>query len=734
MKSKLKMVLSIGLFSLLVSLTALILISCGSESKHGWATSAAREDGGVVGLQALPHSRSATPGTAITPGAPGAPGAPGVASAISPGEELWVIVKPAVRVDDRSDGAPGSGVLVTEQPRDPQRPDGEKETVPVPLKHTDVKARIEAYIATVDVTQQFHNPYAGKIEAVYVFPLPDNAAVTEFVMSIGERRIRGIIREREEAEKIYLAARSQGFNAALMTQERPNIFTQKVANIEPGKQIDIHIRYFHTLAYADGWYEFHFPMVVGPRYNPAATAAQGDGIGAVGPNSGGLSGQRTEVPYLKPGTRSGHDISMFVDLIAGVRVEELVSPSHQIINSAGGPRLQVAIAKSDTIPNKDFVLRYRVAGETIKSNLLVHRDNRGGYFTLMLYPPKDLNHLPRRPMEMIFVVDCSGSMSGQPLDAAKNAIRHALKSMNPSDTFQVMSFAGEARMLGPRPMEVTDANLRGALSFVDDMQARGGTEMLSGIKAAFDYPQTPGRQRVVALLSDGYIGNETEILAEAHRRLGDSRIFSFGVGSSVNRHLMESLARIGRGAVAYVGPNDSGSEIMDHFFTRISRPALTDLEIDFGSMKVRDAFPRKTPDLFVGRPVLLVGRFEGEAPSQIRITGNAGGQRVAMNVNVEPVKLDPGATVNGRAIGGLPAVWARMQIQSLSDQMVHTRDPQGELPGVIKQLALDYSLMSAYTAFVAVDGSRRTEGDSGTTVPVPVPVPAGVKYETTVEE
>ena len=721
---KMKSLLSLGLFALLASLSTLLFLGCeGVNQKHaysGIAPSAVRTTG--MALHPTPML-SDGPGTS-----------PAVLSAIKPGEELWIIAKPIARVVNNTDEVPGSGALVIEQPRDPAQPDGEKITVPIPLKHTDVKARIQAYIATVDVTQQFQNPYDSKIEAVYVFPLPDNAAVNEFVMTIGERKIRGVIREREEAEKIYLAARNQGHNAALMTQERPNIFTQKVANIEPGKQIDIHIRYFHTLAYADGWYEYHFPMVVGPRYNPAATAATGSGIGAVERNKAGFSGQKTEVSYLRPNERSGHDISLSVDLDAGVTVEELLCNSHQITKTTGNGRTQIAIDSKDTIPNKDFVLRYRVAGETIKSNLLVHRDERGGFFTLMLYPPKDLNHLPRRPMEMVFVLDCSGSMSGYPIEQSKQAIRHALKAMNAQDTFQVINFSNDASQLGAKPLAVNEANVAKALRYVDSLKGEGGTEMMSGIKAAFDFPQSEGRQRVVAFLTDGYIGNETQILGEMHNRMRNSRVFSFGIGSSVNRYLMESMARVGRGAVAYVGPNDSGAEVMDHFFQRISKPALSDLEIDYGSMKVRDVFPRRLPDLFVGRPMLLVGRFEGEPPSQIRVTGKAGGERVAMNVTVQAAKHDPTAIVNGQAIGGIPAVWARTQIEALSDQMMHTSDPQGELSTTIKKLALDYSLMSAYTAFVAVDSSRKTEGDTGTTVNVPVPVPQGVKYETTVTE
>ncbi|MGB2864747.1 MAG: VIT domain-containing protein, partial [Sedimentisphaerales bacterium] len=350
-------------------------------------------------------------------------------------DEVWVIAKAETQAVPTGEDTPGCGAMLAKLPK-------EEKEIPLPLKHTDVKGQISGYIATVDVTQQFHNPYDEKIEAVYVFPLPQNAAINEFIMTIGERRIRGIIRERKEAEEIYRQARSQGHVASLLTQERPNIFTQKVANIEPCKEIDINIKYFNTLAYVDGWYEFVFPMVVGPRFNPPGFT---DGVGAVAHGKAGISGQKTEVQYLKPGQRSGHDISLAVNIDAGVAIEQLVCASHVINNSSPArDKRTVKLSSLDSIPNKDFVLRYKVAGKTVKSALVTHRDERGGFFTLMLYPPDSLSYLKRAPMEMIFVLDCSGSMSGKPIAKAKQAITRALKKLQPGDTFQIIRFSNNA--------------------------------------------------------------------------------------------------------------------------------------------------------------------------------------------------------------------------------------------------------------------------------------------------
>ena len=565
---------------------------------------------------------------------------------LMPGEELWVIAKgfdPAAPTNEET--PPGCGALMA------KLPDVEKE-VPVPLKHTAVVGNIDGYIATVDVTQQFQNPYDSRIEAVYVFPLPDNAAVSEFMMTVGERKIRGIIREREEAEKIYNDARAQGHVASLLTQERPNIFTQKVANIEPGKQIDINIRYFNTLPYDDGAYEFVFPMVVGPRYNPPATT---DGIGAVGRGNHGVSGQSTEIQYLTPGERSGHDVSLSLNISAGVNIESVRSINHDVaVKDVTETERSVTLSASDSIPNKDFVLRYQVAGDKIKTAMMTHKDDHGQYFTMMLYPPAELNKVQRSPMEMVFVLDCSGSMSGRPIEQARAAISHALQSLTPRDTFQIINFSSTASQLGAAPVIATPQNIQKGLTYLNSLNGEGGTEMIQGLKAALNFPHDEGRFRLVSFMTDGYIGNDHDILNALSDKLGDSRIFSFGVGQSPNRFLLDRMALIGRGAVAYLSLNDDPVEIMNRFNERISHPAMTDLSIDWGNMHVTDVYPQILPDLIVGRPVVVTGRFTGE-PSSVKVGGRQGMQPASFTVAVNAAD----ATKEHK---GIASVWARLKI------------------------------------------------------------------------
>ena len=646
----------------------------------------------------------------------GRPDASTLLSQVQPGEELWVIQTASTKTA-AEDTEPGSGTMLALVAATRDAPPTE---VPLPLRHTDVRAVVTGYISAVDVTQQFENPYDEKIEAVYLFPLPEKAAVNEFVMTIGERKIRGILREKEEAQRIYEDARAQGYRASLLVQHRPNIFEQKVANIEPGKRIDVNIRYFHTLAYEDGWYSFVFPTVVGPRYNPQGSKSP---VAALPRENFSNEAAGTAVRYLRPTERSAHDIGISIDVDAGVAIEELTA-SHEIVTRRDGESVaHVALAGGSTMPNRDFILKFRVAGETIKTNLLTYTDERTeqGYFTLLVYPPARQTALRRQPVEMVFVVDTSGSMSGQPIAQARAAIDAALDRLERGDTFQIMNFSYDVKQFASRPVAATDENIRRARDYVRQLGGQGGTEMLSGIRAALGFPRDAERTRFVTFLTDGYIGNEVEILGEVQRTIGDARIFSFGVGNSVNRYLLDGLATEGRGTVAYLGLNDSAEEVMAYYFERISRPALTDVAIDWNGLTTTDVYPARLPDLFAGRPIVVTGKFRGRV-GDVGIRGRLGAERVAFGVGAAHDSQQP----------ALRSLWARLRIEDLARRQTRSGDPGGALADSIRATALEHSLMSAYTSFVAVDASERTAGDRGTTVNQAVPVPAGVRYDTTV--
>lgn len=619
---------------------------------------------------------------------------------------LWLLVFVCALSVHRTPSAAAADKDPATEGRLVTRRDGK--VIDVPLEHTEVAIRVDGHLAEATVTQRFRNPYAAKIEAVYLFPLPTNAAVGGMTLTSGSRTIRGTIQERGKATQTYVAARNRGLVAALLTQERPNLFTQSVANLEPQAAIEVTLTYVQRLTYEDGGYELVFPMVAGPRYVPAGSAAAKD-ASAVQP------------AVLPPGLRSSHDIGLRVDLDAGVPIERLESPSHQLAieRPAGAPALAtVKIRPSDTIPNKDFVLRYRVAGATPRFGVLAHRAGGTGSFVLLAQPPAAPPDAQIAPREIVFALDTSSSMRGLPLAKARDVIRRILRRLGPDDTFQIVRFDDQASALGPAPIANRPRNVELALDWLDRLDAGGGTEMVTGIDAALAVPHDPLRLRIVVFLTDGYVGNEDEILGNVARRMGDARLFSFGVGTAVNRYLLEELAAIGRGAAQFVRPDEDSAAAVDAFERRIARPVLTDLRIDWGGLAVTDVSPRAIPDLFAGQPLVLAGHYTAPGSGVVTVRGRQAGREVRFQV---PVKLP----VLDAARPAVAAVWARQRIAELSRRLVRAADPA--LEKEVLALSLEHRLLTRFTAFVAVDESRVTAGGKAQRVVVPVEVPDSVR-------
>jgi Ca-activated chloride channel homolog len=593
-----------------------------------------------------------------------------------------------------------------------------------PLKHTDVKAEISGFLSRVVVTQEFENPFKEKIEAIYTFPLPQNAAVDDMTMRVGDRTVRGRIKPREEARAIYEAARSAGNVASLLDQERPNIFTQSVANIMPGEQVRITISYVETLKYEDGSYEFVFPMVVGPRYIP------GQPIGRQG---GGWSPDTTQVPdasritppVAPKGARAGHDISIEVALDAGVPVDSLRSTLHEVeVERLTQHSAIVKLKNRNEIPNKDFILKYDVAGRRIEDAVLAHRADRGGFFTMILQPPDQIRVEDVTPKELVFVLDTSGSMMGFPIEKAKECMKLALDGLYPQDTFNLITFSGDTHILFPEPVQATPENLRKAQAFLASRQGSGGTEMMKAIRAALDPSDAQGHIRIVCFMTDGYVGNDMEIISEVQRH-PNARIFSFGVGQSVNRFLLDKMAEHGRGEVEYVTLNDDGSAAAKRLHERVRSPLLTDISIDWSGLPVAEVYPNRIPDLFSAKPVVLSGRYTSGAKGVIKLRGKAAGRDFVRDIPVEMPDAQARHDV-------LATLWARTKVDDLMSQDyqgMQYGSPRQDVRDQITKLGLEHRLMTQFTSFVAVEEMIVTDGGAPRRVEVPVEIPEGVSHE-----
>jgi Ca-activated chloride channel family protein len=594
-----------------------------------------------------------------------------------------------------------------------------------PLTHTEVEASISGFISRVRVRQTFENPLEQKIAAVYVFPLPQDAAVDHMVMLVGERRIVGQIKPRDEARAIYAAAQAAGHVAGLLDQERPNIFTQSVTNIEPGARVVIELSYVETLRWQDGTYEFMFPMVVGPRFIPGGpTGKQGPGWA---PDTSEVpDASKITPPVTPPGTRAGHDISLTVSIDAGMELLDVRSVLHEVqVERRDRARATVSLLNQVTIPNKDFILRYRTASENIGDALFIHEDQRGRFFTLIVQPPRRVPSEHTVPKEILFVIDRSGSMSGFPIEKAKETMRLAINQMHPHDTFNLLSFSGGTGRCFPRPVPNTAHNRAIALQYLADLHGSGGTQMMPAIMEALGGEHDPERVRIVAFMTDGYIGNDFAIIDAVRQHAGTSRVFAFGIGNAVNRFLLDGMAHAGRGAVEYVTLQSQGKGASERFHQRIHSPVLTDIRIDWGSIAVTDVHPQQIPDLFSNQPIVLHGRLTGASDGTIVLRGQSGTGLFERHMRF-PVAANAGRHE------ALASLWARAKVHDLMQHeyaALQRGDVTAQVRDAVTALATEFRLMTQFTSFVAVEELTVTVAGTPRTIAVPVDMPDGVSYQ-----
>ncbi|MCC6489250.1 MAG: VWA domain-containing protein [Candidatus Hydrogenedentes bacterium] len=634
--------------------------------------------------------------------------------------------------------APGGCVIVTDPDGNPQ---GQ-----CPLEHTDVQVDIAGFLARVTLTQRFGNPFTEPIEAVYTFPMSDRAAVDSMTMKVGSRVITGLIKEREEAQRIYQQARDAGQRASLLDQERPNIFTQAVANIQPGETIEITISYVEYLKYETGEYEFSFPMVVGPRYIPGGP--QPLPVEPMDQDAGGVKSETFPRPIRRPdpvpqpqgpdagritppvtpeGTRAGHDISLTVNLDAGLAIRDIESVQHEVqVDTESPSRAVVRLANRKEIPNRDFILKYKVAGDAIEDAVITHAGKQGGFVSLILQPPDRVTSNMITPKEMTFVIDSSGSMRGFPIEKAKQSMRMCIEGMNPNDTFNLVSFAGGLGYCFDRSVPNTRENRQKALDYLNNLEGSGGTEMMPAIQAALS-GQDDERVRIVCFMTDGFIGNDMAILDAIQRNAGTARVFAFGIGSSVNRFLIEGMARAGRGASEVITLESDGDKAAERFHERIQNPLLTDISIDFGGLDVYDVYPDPDaiPDLFSAQPLVLTGRYRRGGDGVITVRGETSAGAFEREVRVSLPATEPENDV-------VASLWARQHVQRLMEQDwlgIQQGRPDTSIKKAITETGLEFSLVTQFTSFVAVEERVVTEGGRPRTVQVPVEMPDGVSYE-----
>ncbi len=573
----------------------------------------------------------------------------------------------------------------------------------IPLQSSNTTVEISGAIAHVKITQVYQNKGAMPIEAKYVFPLSTKAAVHKMQMNIGDRIVNAKIFEKQEAKKVYEKAVQEGKRAAKLDQHKPNVFQMNVGNIMPNDEISIAIYYTEMLVPVDGNYEFVAPAVVGPRFT--------------GENKSGESTFNT--PYTASGTPETFDYTIQVALNAGMIIKNINSNSHKInVNYDDLKTAKIFLSKSNTNPgNRDFILNYNLRGNTIQSGLLLYEHEDENFFAVQMEPTKSIKAEDIPAREYLFIVDVSGSMNGYPLEVSKELMRNLLCNLRDTDTFNVQLFASSSTVFRPTPVEVNEANVSAAIRFLSEGQGGGGTQLLSALKKAYQLPRKdPSSARSMVIITDGYVSVEKEAFEIIQNNLDQANVFTFGIGSSVNRYLIEGMAKVSNSESFIATSKAEALKVAKTFKDYIATPLLTQVKLKAKGFEMYDIAPSSVPDVLAARPVLVYGKYKGKPEGSITITGYQGKQRFKQEFKVSPAQVSS----KNKALRYL---WARKKIQELDDYKRLFRE---DVKQQVVDLGIRYNLATNYTSFVAVDENVVNKNGNLQTVNQPLPMPQHV--------
>jgi len=570
-------------------------------------------------------------------------------------------------------------------------------SVDAPMLKTDVKMAISGMMARVSVQQKFKNIGGEWVEGIYVFPLPEEAAVDRMRLRIGERIIEGEIKEKAEARRTYEKAKREGKRASLLRQERPNIFTTAVANIGPGEEVVVEIEYQQNLHYDQGQFRIRFPLVVAPRYIPGTPVLQDE---IKGFQTTGWAKDTDQVPdaskitppVVDPSHGKINQVSIQVDLNAGFPLAQVISSYHKMDSSEDEHGVRHLTLHDGQVPaDRDFELVWQpTTGNAPQAALFQEGWSGEDYALIMVMPPAKTTS-SRIPREVVFVIDTSGSMHGQSIDQARAALQLALKRLHPGDRFNVVQFNSYTDALFRTAVPVTPDNINKAQNYVGGLHAEGGTEMLSALQLALRDKSPEGMLRQVIFLTDGSVGNEEQLFSTIQKQLGNSRLFTVGIGSAPNSFFMTRAAQFGRGTFTYIGKVDEVKQKMAQLFSKLESPVLRDISVNLKDSDKVEIWPKRIPDLYLGEPLLLAIRME-QPLAELNLTGMLDGQSWSRKIGLK----------GGASSKGVHLLWARRKIADLMDQKARGKD-EGEVRKAVLDLALTHKLVSKYTSLVAVD-------------------------------
>ncbi|MEV6930038.1 VIT domain-containing protein, partial [Dactylosporangium sp. NPDC051485] len=587
----------------------------------------------------------------------------------------------------------------------------------LPLDRLEVRAAITGLVARTDLTQEFVNVHAEPLEATYIFPLPDRAAVVAMAMTADDRVVEADLQERGAARQAYDTAIAAGQRASIAEEERPDVFTMRVGNILPGERVSVRLSLVGPLAFEDGEATFRFPLVVAPRYVPGSPL-DGDSVGdghALDTDAV-PDASRISPPVLLPGFPNPLRLSIDVDIDpSGLPLGAVRSSLHAISRDEN----HVSVLAGDRA-DRDFVLRLAYGPGTQSLALSPDAEGEEGTYRLTVLPPEP--DAAPRPKDVVLLLDRSGSMGGWKMVAARRAASRIVDTLSAHDRFAVLAFDDRIETpesLGAGLCGGTDRNRYRAVEHLSRMTARGGTELLDplleGLRLLGD---DESRDRVVVLVTDGQVGNEDQILHTISSHLRGVRVHTVGIDRAVNAGFLGRLAIAGGGRCELVESEDHLDEAMDHIHRRIGAPVVSGLTLTpEGGLTLLDdtRAPSRLPDVFPGVPFVVTGRYRGDVAGAVTVAGTTRDGR-PWSVTVPAERHDSTA---------LTAVWARSLLRDLEDQYVSGTHESAPLETRITETSLRFHVLCRFTAFVAVDSRVVTDGAASHKVTQPVETPSG---------
>jgi Ca-activated chloride channel family protein len=588
----------------------------------------------------------------------------------------------------------------------------------LPQLETKVQINIEGMVASTTVDQVFTNSSDEPVDAIYVFPLPQNAAVHDMKMLINDRLIQGVIKEKEEAKETFEIAKAEGKHASLTEQERPNVFTNFVANIMPGDTIIVRLTYVEKLTYKAGTFKVRFPMVVAPRYIPGHEITGYSGKGWAYDTDIVPDASHITPPVVSPGMRSGNLVSLNVNINAGLPISFVGSVSHEInIIQVDASAYRVDLKKKKVIPNKDFILEYRIkSGNEPKAALFAVTKGSDNYFMLMAVPPVNVKKNQSMKKEIVFVLDISGSMAGASNDQAKSGLISTLNLLARGDYFNIIAFNRTYDVLAPYSLQASVSNIINGINYVNRLEADGGTEAQPALKHAMNMTHQSDTLKMIIFLTDGSVGNENQLIALVNQDIGKSRLFTVGIGSAPNSYLLEKVSQFGRGTSTHISNINEVESKINELFSKIENPVLTDLKLDISDKA--EVVPDPIPDLFAAQPLIILGRVDDLLSTKTRLIGKTLNSYFTLDI-----PLDFRTATKEPAI---PTLWARSKISNLMDE--YRLGNEGVKSEII-DVAINHKLMTKFTSFVAVEHKIVNSIGKSRIHAIPTELPEGWVYE-----